>query len=101
MKGGKPMVLLVDDDEAIRRSLTLLLAACGFEVRCFESGEDLLTTINEEPACLVLDIELPGMNGFRIVEELNIRGLTFPTLLMTGRPGKAVKALSALAMRDP
>jgi FixJ family two-component response regulator len=49
----------------------------------------------------VLDIELPGMNGFRIVEELNIRGLTFPTLLMTGRPGKAVNDRATAAGLPP
>lgn len=91
-----PMVLVVDDDEAFRRSMTLLLTACGFAVRSFTCGEDLLAACDDEArGCLVIDVHLPGLDGFRTIEQLRARGSTLPALLMTGRPDESMREQAA------
>lgn len=92
------MVLVVDDDEAFRRSLTLLLTAYGFQVRGFASGEELLAACDgAERGCLLADVHLPGIDGFRIVELLRGRGVGIPALLMTGRPDPDMRDRAAAA----
>ena len=61
------LVHLVDDDEAIRRSVGFMLKTSGFHVRTYESGIELLKGApNLEPGCILLDIRMPGMDGLEV-----------------------------------
>jgi len=64
-------VIVVDDDASVRRSLRRLLTGAGYEVEEFASAEEFLDRANgEEPACAVLDLAMPGMDGLALQQEL-------------------------------
>ena len=78
-------VFVVDDDEAVRESLRLLLETHGHAVRDFASGQDLLTGVSEASSgCLVLDYHMPALDGLDLLHALRARNLTWPTILITG-----------------
>ena len=78
------MVLLVDDDAAVRDSLKFMLEVEGFEVRAYSSPEELLNE-NKLPAnsCLVMDYRMPRMNGLELVAQLRDRRVLVPVILIT------------------
>jgi two-component system, LuxR family, response regulator FixJ len=59
-------VYIVDDDEAIRDSLALLLGAAGFSVVVYGSAEAFLITAPQGPGCVVIDVRMPGMGGLEL-----------------------------------
>jgi FixJ family two-component response regulator len=77
-------VLIVDDDEAVRDSLKLLLEMNGCEVQDFASGAELLAALPGDAGCLVLDYHMPGLNGLDLLEAVRARDLTVPAILITG-----------------
>ena len=78
-------VFVVDDDEAIRNSLRLLLKSVGLESRTLPSAREFLDTYRpSQPGCLVLDVRMPGMSGLELQEQLNLRGATIPVIFITG-----------------
>jgi FixJ family two-component response regulator len=80
----RPLVHLVDDDPAIRRALGRLLEAVGYEVQSFASAEDYLARPRgEDPACLVLDVSLPGIDGPGLHARLRRRGDAPPVVYVT------------------
>jgi RNA polymerase sigma factor (sigma-70 family) len=80
-----PTVHVVDDDEPTRKTTARLLAAAGFGVRTYAAGSDLLADVESNtPACIVLDVRMPGQNGFEIQEALAQRGITVPIVFLTG-----------------
>jgi two-component system response regulator FixJ len=90
-------VHIVDDDEAVRRSLALLLGSCGHATRSYASAEDFLTTLElAEPGCAVVDVRMPGMGGLALLEELRNRGVNLPIVIVTGH---ADVALAVRAMK--
>ncbi len=85
-------VFVIDDDEAVRESQRALLMDAGFVVRAFGSGEEVLPEIPSfRPDCVVLDIHLPGMNGFDVLERITAE-TSIPVILITGRPGTTTPA---------
>ena len=93
-------VHVVDDDEAIRDSLALLLGAAGFSVATYPSAEAFLITAPQGPGCLVIDVRMPGMGGLELQEELIRRGRRIPVIVVTGHAEVplAVKAMKAGAV---
>lgn len=78
-------VFVVEDDEAVRDSLALLLKSEGLTVQTFNSGNAFLESWNEAMAgCIVLDIRMPGMDGMAVQKELNERRSTLPIIFVTG-----------------
>lgn len=82
-------VFVVDDDEAVRDSLTWLLEANGYTVRCFTSAEQFLSAWQQsyDPsrvACLILDVRMPGMSGPELQERLLADGTVLPIVFVTG-----------------
>ena len=78
-------VFVVDDDEAVRDSTAMLLAAGGFTVQTFATGAELLTACNGHGmGCALIDIHMPGMDGFAVVEALRARNAAVPVILITG-----------------
>jgi len=96
---GEPRIFIVDDDEAIRDSLLLLLQSAGFgNVVAYESAHDFLA--QAAPAageCLLLDVRMPDMDGLELQQELNRRGIRLPVIIMTGHGDVpiAVRAMKA------
>jgi len=77
-------VLLVDDDESLRRALARTIRRGGFEVEAFESAEALMAHgIPERGACLVLDVDLPGIGGIDLRRSLVSKGRDLPTIFIT------------------
>lgn len=82
---GEPAVHIVDDDQAIRHAMELLMKSVGMSYRIFESGSAFLE--HYSPACsgcLVLDIRMPGIGGLELQERLADQGSTLPVIFITG-----------------
>jgi FixJ family two-component response regulator len=78
-------VFVVDDDSAMRESLDALLRSVGLAVRTFPSAQAFLDEpLPDTPACLVLDVRLPGRGGFELQEEMPASGRTIPIIFITG-----------------
>jgi two-component system, LuxR family, response regulator FixJ len=95
------LVHIVDDDEAIRRSVSFALKTSGFQVRTYESGSEILKSAPAlEAGCILLDIRMPGMDGLEVQEELKGKGVTLPVIIMTGHGDVtlAVRAMKAGAI---
>ena len=81
----KSIVYIVDDEYAIRDSLTLLIESTGQLVRSFESAEDFLDEYNpDQPGCLLLDVRMPLMSGHDLQKELAKRGHIIPIIFISG-----------------
>ena len=95
------LVHLVDDDEAIRRSVGFMLKTSGFHVRTYENGGELMKSAPDlEPGCILLDIRMPGMDGLEVQNALRDKGVTLPVIIMTGHGdvSLAVQAMKAGAI---
>ena len=92
-------MLLVDDDDSLRRALARTIRLAGFEVEAFESVEALLAHgVPERGACLVLDVDLPGIGGIEFKRTLVEAGRDLPTIFITAlTPAEVCPALAALA----
>lgn len=91
MRGGKPLVLVADDDELLRQLVCHKLEQRGFETRCAENGEVLLQTIDETfPDVIVLDAMMPIVDGFEALRRLRARPDTaaIPVIMLTARRGE-------------
>ena len=95
---SSPAVHVVDDDESIRRALTSLLQEVGIPVATFPSAEAFLQALPPDSrGCLLLDVRMPGMSGLQLQQVLRERGVTLPTIILTGHADvpMAVSAMSA------
>ena len=80
-----PTVFVVDDDEAVRSSLKMLLKSVGRAVTDYPSATAYLAAYQfERPGCLVLDIRMPGMSGLELQDQLNARGAIVPVIFISG-----------------
>lgn len=78
-------VLLVEDDEGVRRSLTLLLRSWGYTVDVFRSGAEVLSLRKlPTPDCMVIDYKMPHLDGLDLLPQLRAAGMTAPAILITG-----------------
>ncbi len=96
-----PLVLIVDDDEAIREALTDLLRSVGIEAKSFGSTRELLDAApSDRPGCLILDVRLPGLSGLDLQAQLARSGNTRPIIFMTGHGDipMSVRAMKAGAL---
>ncbi len=81
----RPVVFVVDDDPSMRDALQDLAASVGLEARVFASPEEFLPARRPEvPACLVLDVRLPGSSGIAFQQELSKAGIHLPIVFITG-----------------
>jgi FixJ family two-component response regulator len=85
MKDLPQTVFVVDDDDAVRNSLRLLLKSAGLTTAVAASAEEFLSNYDSaHPGCLVLDVRMPGTSGLEMQHELNVRGATIPVIFITG-----------------
>ena len=91
---ARPLIHIVDDDPAVRDSLKLFLETRGYEVEAFESGAKLLGdgAHRAEVKCLILDVNLPGDNGFDVLAKLRQNGSTVPAIFVSAHGSSATRA---------
>jgi FixJ family two-component response regulator len=78
-------IVIVDDDASILRSLDRILSAHGFRVRTFAiASEALASDLPRSNACMIVDVNMPQMNGFQFCESLRNSGRNLPTIMITG-----------------
>src|SRR6185312_14362460 len=96
MKERQPMVFVVDDDEAVRSALKLLLKSVGLTATALPTAQQFLATYDPlQPGCLVLDVRMPGMSGLELQEHLNLKGAVIPVIFITGH-GDVPMAVEAM-----
>jgi FixJ family two-component response regulator len=89
-------VFIVDDDDAVRKSLSLLLQSAGVTVESFASARDFLDRYDPYAAgCVVLDVRMPEMTGLELQEYLNVHGAVIPVIFITGH-GDVPMAVEAM-----
>jgi two-component system, LuxR family, response regulator FixJ len=85
MGSSEATVFIVDDDEAVRDSLGLLLRSVGYRARCYAGAKDFLKAFDpRDYGCLVLDIRMPGMTGLELQKHLAEIGCNIPIVFITG-----------------
>lgn len=83
-----PIISVVDDDESVRLALDSLLRSNGFTVHTYSSAEEFLASSGpQHTACLISDIQMPGLSGIQMYEALSLHGTTIPVIFITGLPG--------------
>lgn len=96
MKPDPLTLYVIDDDEALRRSMILLLYSQGLAVQCFDSGEAFFQSVDvQKPGCIILDLRLDGMSGLAIQEQLRNKRSPMVTLFLSGH-GDIPTALEAM-----
>jgi two-component system, LuxR family, response regulator FixJ len=98
MKERSPTVFIVDDDEAVRSSLRLLIKSVGLIPSALASAREFLEKYDPaQPGCLVLDVRMPDMSGLELQEQLNRQGAVIPVIFITGHGDvpMAVEAMQA------
>jgi two-component system response regulator FixJ len=93
---GSRIVYVVDDDDAVRNGVTLLLEITGHEVVAYSSGTAFLGGLSDAaPGCILLDIHMPGITGLEVQGRLRERNLSWPVVVLTGQGdvGIAVQAI--------
>ena len=107
MEKSRPLVAVVDDEDAIRKALKRLLRSAGISVECYASGPEFLQSLSaHRPDCLVLDIRMQGMTGFDVQARLKAAHVTVPIIFITAIDGpddqvRAMRAGAAAVLRKP
>jgi FixJ family two-component response regulator len=80
------LISVIDDDDSLRTALVELVGSFGYETRGFPSAEDFLAQgAVERFACVVTDVQMPGMSGIELKQWLSARNLSIPVIMMTAR----------------
>jgi len=94
----KSVVLVIDDDPAVRNSLKFALEIEGFSVRVYRTAAELLEDRElPQSGCLVVDYNLPGMNGLDLLARLHERNIRLPAFLITTHPTTMIRDRAASA----
>ena len=94
--GFRGEIFVVDDDPAVRDTLSMVLSAGGYEVICFADGAALLSVARSRtPACILLDVHIPGKSGLDILKELHGEDYPAPIFMISGQ-GDIAMAVSAI-----
>jgi two-component system response regulator FixJ len=82
---GEPVVHVIDDDEAVRRSLDFLLRSARFKTRTYENALSFLNDLPDIPSgCVVTDVKMPEMSGVELLRHLRQKNLRMPVIIITG-----------------
>jgi FixJ family two-component response regulator len=96
-----PIVFIVDDDLSVRRTTERLVRTAGFNVQAFTSAREFLKNPRPAgPACLILDVRMPGLDGMELQQELTRAGIHIPIIFITGHGDipMSVRAMKAGAV---
>jgi two-component system, LuxR family, response regulator FixJ len=94
MNSQSRTIAVVDDDAAVCDSTRFLLEANNFDVQTYRSGADFLRE-NPAVACVIVDCQMPGLNGLDFMSELRQRGSTFPAIMITATSDPTVDRRAA------
>lgn len=98
ISASRPAVILVDDDPAVTHAMHFSFDLEGLDVRSFRDGESLLAVDDlPEKGCLILDHNLPGMDGLALLDRLRATGVKLPAILITTNPRAALRNRAAAA----
>jgi len=87
------LIAVVDDEPSVRSSLARLLRSAEFEAATYPSGEDFLESLKTvDPDCLVLDLRMPGLDGFDVLSRLAGEGHRVPVVVLTSFPSAEVRS---------
>jgi FixJ family two-component response regulator len=90
---NKPLISIVDDDDAVREATKGLMRALGFFVETFGSAQDFLNFDRlHSTACLIADVQMPQMSGLALHHRLVACGVSIPTILITAYPDDSMRA---------
>ena len=93
MSNSRPIVAIVDDDEAVGNAIEVLMRSMGLLARAFSSGEEFLRSPElNRTGCLVVDFDMPKMNGLDLHSKLSRFGKKIPTVLITAYPSDDIRA---------
>jgi FixJ family two-component response regulator len=98
MAATVPYVAIVDDEEPVRKALKRLLRASGLEAETYASGRDFLDASElRRPDCVILDLHMPDMSGFQVLNEMRAAHKMLPTVVITAydEPGAREQCLAA------
>jgi FixJ family two-component response regulator len=101
---AKPLIAIVDDDESVCRAVRRLVRSSSMDAQTFTSAQEFLDLLEAmpsfQPDCLILDVQMPGMNGLELKNRLAIIGNTIPVIFITAydEVGVREKAFAAGAM---
>jgi FixJ family two-component response regulator len=85
MRTSKPLIAVVDDEASVRVALQRLIRSAGLDVKTFPSGTEALEFMQtRQPDCIVLDLHMPGDNGFEVQSRLALAGIQVPVIVITG-----------------
>lgn len=104
MIASKPLIVIVDDDESVCRALRRLVRSVGMEAEIFTSGQDFIDLCEAmpsyEPGCVILDVQMPGMNGLDVQQRLLKSRKKIPVIFITAHDdlGARERALAAGAL---
>jgi FixJ family two-component response regulator len=85
----KNLISVVDDDESVRRTTTLLIESFGFRAAAFESAETFLNSGHlRDTSCLIVDVQMPGMDGLQLQGHLAAAGCGIPIIFITAYESK-------------
>ena len=88
---GTPVISIVDDDESVRTAMQDMVESFGFTVGTFGSADEFLQSDRlRDTACLILDIQMPGMSGLELYNRLIAAGHRIPTMFVTAFPDTRV-----------
>ncbi|WP_181706308.1 response regulator transcription factor [Chthonobacter rhizosphaerae] len=91
-------IFIVDDDASIRDALTVVFDLEGFQARSFENGDDFLEAVRgETPACVLLDVHMPGRSGLDVLKALDVNSFPAPVFVISGQ-GDIPMAVSAIKL---
>jgi two-component system response regulator FixJ len=98
MSSTRPLIAVVDDDQGMRTALRRLLSAANFDMETFPSGLDFLKSLQaRQPDCVVLDMDMPQIDGLAVQERLTQAGIRLPVIVVTGRDSDATRARALAA----
>lgn len=98
MTATRTVIAIVDDDEIVRRSIKRLVSSLSYDAQDFASGEEFLKSLARgAPTCMLLDLHMPGLSGFEVLEALHTRRMNIPAIIVTGntRPEIRERCLNA------
>ena len=85
------VVYVIDDDDAVGHSICMLLESYGIASRLYTSGASLLADLPLEHGCLLIDVNMPGMNGLELVSWLRGLGISIPVIVMSSVPTPSIR----------
>jgi FixJ family two-component response regulator len=104
MAEASPSIAIVDDDPAVLRGLSRLLRSHAFRARTYGSGQEFLAALPTGlPDCLIVDLQMPEMNGLELQQHLVSNGIRIPTILITAYGDVALRDQAGLvaSLRKP